>query len=748
MANSNFVVQNGLTVGSTTIFAGNGDVITSGNITVTGSGSFGGLSSNQIYQGASNVTVSGSFVNVSIGSTNVASFSSTGLTVLGTTTTVQNETVQGSLTPSSNVAYNLGSPSLYWSNGWIGQVTANTVAATTIGGTLSTAAQPNITSHGTLTGLTVSGATQTAAITSSGTIIAATVNAATIGNSGATLTGTLNTASQSSITTLAGLTSFGTAGVTTTAQGNLSIAGNLVVTGNSVSIGATSLSITDPIINLNTPQDLSPLTVPTTNDIGLKFHYYDTADSSAFAGRTVTDGYFTFWTKGSDTANVFTGTQLGTFKGGAAWFNNTTAATGTTSSTAGALYVAGGAGIAGALYTGSVNSGDVTSSSTIIAATVNAATIGNASATLTGTLQTASQTNITGVGTLTAGAIGVGFTAIPNSALANNSVTVNGTAISLGASGTVTAAAGTLTGSTLASGVTASSLTSVGTLTGLTVTATITGSVSGSAGSATTATTASYVSSPDGDRNASTKLPTTSGNKVRFDFSSASSAGTSGNYAGVMTYAPWDGTTASTGDASYQLAFGSTATNGSGYPKLNIRNGIDSTWNSWYNIFHSGQTNTPSADNTWDLGASGTRYATVYGVTFSGVSTTAKYADLAENYQGDKSYMPGTVVMFGGDAEVTLAVADTKAVAGVVSTNPAHLMNGGLSGPSVVAVALQGRVPCMVIGPVAKGDIMVSAGFGYARVNNNPIIGTIIGKALQDVPFNGKAVIEVVVGRT
>jgi hypothetical protein len=65
---------------------------------------------------------------------------------------------------------------------------------------------------------------------------------------------------------------------------------------------------------------------------------------------------------------------------------------------------------------------------------------------------------------------------------------------------------------------------------------------------------------------------------------SASTTGTGGNYAGVMTYAPWVGTTASTGDASYQLAFGSTASNGGGIPELNIRKGIDSTWNAWYTL--------------------------------------------------------------------------------------------------------------------------------------------------------------------
>jgi hypothetical protein len=155
----------------------------------------------------------------------------------------------------------------------------------------------------------------------------------------------------------------------------------------------------------------------------------------------------------------------------------------------------------------------------------------------------------------------------------------------------------------------------------------------------------------------------------------------------------------------------------------------------------------PTANTSQNLGSTTAYWNNIYGLTFVGTSTTAKYADLAENYQADRAYMAGTVLMFGGSAEVTVADADTPAVAGVVSTNPAHLMNGGLSGTNVVPVALQGRVPCQVIGPVHKGDLMVSAGHGFAKVNNTPVVGTVIGKALQEVTFAGKAVIEVVVGR-
>jgi hypothetical protein len=155
----------------------------------------------------------------------------------------------------------------------------------------------------------------------------------------------------------------------------------------------------------------------------------------------------------------------------------------------------------------------------------------------------------------------------------------------------------------------------------------------------------------------------------------------------------------------------------------------------------------PSGNLTVNLGSTTAWFNNIYGNTFVGTSTSARYADLAENYQADQFYMPGTVVQFGGVAEVTRAEVDTTRVAGVISTNPATLMNAALNGANVVAVALTGRVPCMVVGPVAKGDIMVSAGFGYARVNNTPAPGQAIGKALEDFVSQAKGVIEVVVGK-
>jgi len=135
----------------------------------------------------------------------------------------------------------------------------------------------------------------------------------------------------------------------------------------------------------------------------------------------------------------------------------------------------------------------------------------------------------------------------------------------------------------------------------------------------------------------------------------------------------------------------------------------------------------------------------------TGSTLNATYADLAEYYTIDRAAGPATVVEFGGNTEVTVCQTDmSRRVAGVVSTNPAFTMNadGGKVGEIREAVALQGRVPCRVIGRVAKGDLMVSAGNGCARSEDDPVLGSVIGKALEAKVTEAEGIIEIVVGRT
>jgi hypothetical protein len=181
---------------------------------------------------------------------------------------------------------------------------------------------------------------------------------------------------------------------------------------------------------------------------------------------------------------------------------------------------------------------------------------------------------------------------------------------------------------------------------------------------------------------------------------------------------------------SGQLDISTTASNGN----------IVLTPNGTGNVNISSNIMPTSSNATANIGS-----ATTYFNTIFGKATTAQYADLAENYLADAAYVPGTVLDFDGTQEVTISTHDSsKRVAGVVSTNPAHLMNSTLDGAHVTAVALAGRVPTQVTGTIAKGDLMVSAGNGRARAEANPSTGTVIGKSLEN--FNGgEGTIEIVI---
>ena len=120
-------------------------------------------------------------------------------------------------------------------------------------------------------------------------------------------------------------------------------------------------------------------------------------------------------------------------------------------------------------------------------------------------------------------------------------------------------------------------------------------------------------------------------------------------------------------------------------------------------------------------------------------------------YTSDAQYPAGTVVVFGGEQEVTSsAVGHDSRVAGVVSTNPAHIMNSGITGDCSIAVALTGRVPCQVVGTVTKGDQMVTsniAGVAERLDISQYQPGVVIGKSLEDHSGLGVGTIEIVVGR-
>ena len=131
-----------------------------------------------------------------------------------------------------------------------------------------------------------------------------------------------------------------------TVNGNAIVAGNLTVNGTFEYINTTITTHVDPVLELNTGMNGTALAVDNLADVGLKMHYFDTADRTSFVGRAHDTGFLEYYAIGTESGNVFSGTY-GTIKGGAVLVSNSTTATSTTS---GALQVTGGAGIGGDVY--------------------------------------------------------------------------------------------------------------------------------------------------------------------------------------------------------------------------------------------------------------------------------------------------------------------------------------------------------------------------------------------------------------
>ena len=124
---------------------------------------------------------------------------------------------------------------------------------------------------------------------------------------------------------------------------------------------------------------------------------------------------------------------------------------------------------------------------------------------------------------------------------------------------------------------------------------------------------------------------------------------------------------------------------------------------------------------------------------FQGTATTARYADLAEKYSTAEELAPGTVVCVSkGEAEVEPVKSGCVAI-GVVSTDPALMMNSEADGQYI---GLKGRLPVRVVGSVNKGDAVY--------VNNNGCAGTainggsLVGIALEGSSDEGEKLIECV----
>ena len=491
-----------------------------------------------------------------------------------------------------------------------------------------------------------------------------------------------------------------------TVTGAFNVTSDLTVSGNIYAsylntVAATQLSVTAPLVYLTG----NPY--PYNYDIGTYSHFIGgPANVYAHTGvvRSYANNYWGFFSnvKAEPAGSVNwadAGLIWDKIKSGDHIIANTTVSTSTST---GALQVAGGAGIAGAVYAGSVYDNGVRVVSTSSGAgnlTISAGAI-TLPATGPGATTVGSSTSIPVITTDAYGRVGTLTTA------------------------TVVAPAGTLTGTTLASGVTASSLTSVGTI----ISGTWSGLFGAVSGANLTSLTAGNLTGtiPSAVLGASTVYVGTTA--IALNRASASQS---------LTGISIDGSAATVTGAA-QTAITSVGTLTSLTVSGALSSGAHTITGSPLTAIVNGGTT-----GVGNIGAVGATFNTIFAK-----ATTAQYADLAERYTSDAEYPPGTVVVFGGEKEITVSTTShNTAVAGVISTDPAYLMNAECIG---LPVALTGRVPCQVQGPVAKGAVLVTSttpGVAQAIDNSKFLPGCVIGKALESINTNNIQTIEVVVGR-
>lgn len=184
---------------------------------------------------------------------------------------------------------------------------------------------------------------------------------------------------------------------------------------------------------------------------------------------------------------------------------------------------------------------------------------------------------------------------------------------------------------------------------------------------------------------------------------------------------------------------------------LGVNLGSSSTW--FNNIYGSaliastvniGASILPLSNVAVNIGSTSNWFNNIYGT-----AVHAQYADLAERFEADNTYEPGTVVEMGGPAEITKVTAElSDNVFGVISTNAAYLMNSRAgTNATHPPIAMSGRVPVKVIGRVKKGDRLVSAGNGCARAGSKAEITpwNVIGRSLVDKLDNESGIIEAIV---
>jgi hypothetical protein len=546
--------------------------------------------------------------------------------------------------------------------------------------------------------------------------------------------------------------------------GNVTIIGSMSITGTQTA--SQSQSSTGSILNLH--YSATPLTLDDGRDIGLEWQYYKGAEKKAFFGWQNSTRSLVYLDDITESVgNVITAGTPGNVKIGSLTIANTTAAT---SNTTGALQIIGGISSQGNLYVqGNVVSNRVTAGNVSFAwhegilrfsgsdtIYINGSPVQTAAQAFQGggvnldtTFLSLTNSTSTGTGAVTVfGGLGVAgnayfgniFLPLPGLYYGNIGTNAQPFITSLGAL-TSLSVAGQITSQNI---IPIDASRAIGSLTNryqniygfnLDLSGTLTGATVNSTGG-THSGVLNFTNNTQATSSSTGAVRTTGGMSIATG--NLYIGGSRGNaiIATGNTYSL--GTTFANGNGGNAIvATGNTYSLGTTFANGNGGNAIVATGNIWV----SGNVLPFGANLTHNLGS-----PTQWWNTFYGISTQAQYADLAENYVADSNYDVGTVVVFGGVAEITVTSshADHR-VAGVVSEKPAYLMNASTPG---TAIALRGRVPVKVTGPVVKGDLLVTSTVsGYATsVGSDSSYGIkVFAKSLETNNDDGSKLVEAVI---
>ena len=499
------------TVSATGTITG-GNVETAGTVSATGTITGGNVAT------AGTVSATGNITGGNLSGTN-----GTFTTVAGTLSTAAQPNITSVGTLSSvSVTGNVDAGNVNGNGSGLSSITGGNVTGQVgnalVAGTVYTNAQPNITSVGTLSSLSVTGTVTGGNIATAGTVSAGgnITGNYFIGN-GSQLTGVTAT----NIGTLSTLSVTGnvTAGNVNTAivsaTGNVVGAnlvttgtvygadalftGNLTVDGNVTYINITDLNVQDPIIGLGRGPNNTPLTTNDGKDRGTEMWYYADSEKAAFVGYQNLSGKLIAASNVTLSGEVVTVNEYGTMVVGTL---ESAAVSATGNVTGGNLVTAGTASATGTITGGNLATGgtvsatgNVTGGNIVTAGLVDAGTLsgnGAAISSLTGgnvtgqvgnalvagTVYTAAQPNITSVGTLSSLSVTgnvTGGNIVTAGAVSAGTLSGNGAAISAITGSNVTGQVGNALVAGTVYTAAQPNITSVGTLSSVSVTGTVTG---------------------------------------------------------------------------------------------------------------------------------------------------------------------------------------------------------------------------------------------------------------------------------